>query len=519
MFPISNFITWLQIPGANNAQTRYSPDAFVRLLKSSAPIPENCHVTGGLDLGTCKTEALARLPKGLHVEGGLYLIDCTGLTSLPEGLHVEGSLALSGCTGLTSLPEGLHVGGDLRLIGCRGLTSLPEGVHVRGHLYLTGCTGLTSLPEGLHVEGDLDLTGCRGLTSLPNWITTLGPCADGDIRHIYLERTGLSAAILDRLREVNVAGVQFFYGHAPTAPACTFSTVEEAIGFWKNRVNDVRAAPKLVIPREMDSFQFCQFLARLTTTADYMNLQTRAILARRVLDVVSTMAANDELCIAACTLIHEGLSSCDDRIISALQEIELLFMLYEIERTSPSEQELRKLGKSFLLLQMVHEQANAHKTTLAWVDEIEIYLAFELALAERLALPVNSKNMIFRRCAQISDKKLRAIGDAIEKACTKEAQEAFLATWSPWIAYKRKQKPVIAYADIPTTDRLCEDSDICPITQERPTQPVFLDGCVYDYDALVQCFRKTGRHPISQETLDLSRLTRPVDMHNLKLNN
>jgi len=34
------------------------------------------------------------------------------------------------------------------------------------------------------------------------------------------------------------------------------------------------------------------------------------------------------------------------------------------------------------------------------VDEIEVYLAFQIGLAEKLNLPVKTRNMIFRRCVQ-----------------------------------------------------------------------------------------------------------------------
>ena len=46
------------------------------------------------------------------------------------------------------------------------------------------------------------------------------------------------------------------------------------------------------------------------------------------------MAQDDELKATACTLIYEGLSSCDDRIISALEEIELMLLLHKIEKTN-----------------------------------------------------------------------------------------------------------------------------------------------------------------------------------------
>ena len=80
---------------------------------------------------------------------------------------------------------------------------------------------------------------------------------------------------------------------------------------------------------------------------------------------------------------------------------------------------------------MVNAKAKAHKETLTWVDEIEIYLAFQIGLAERFNLPVKTRNMIFGACAQVTEAQLQAFGDEIEQECTNEKLEAFLQTWSP----------------------------------------------------------------------------------------
>ena len=123
-----------------------------------------------------------------QVEGNLYFGGCTDLTALPENLSVRGNLSLDGCTGLTALPENLSVGGRLSLSYCTSLTALPENLSVGDHLYLDGCTGLTTLP---------------------NWITTMGLTSQGSIRHVHLENSGLSDALIDRMRTIRTPNMQF----------------------------------------------------------------------------------------------------------------------------------------------------------------------------------------------------------------------------------------------------------------------------------------------------------------------
>jgi len=472
-------------------------------------LPDGLIVHGWLNLNDCTR--LTSLPKGLTVKDELRLSGCTGLTSLPEGLTVKGYLDLGRCTGLTSLPQGLIVQEGLSLSGCTGLISLPEGLTVQGNLNLSGCTGLTSLPEGLTVQGNLHLSGCTGLTSLPSWITTLGLRADGRTREINLDNTGLSEALLTRLRETPAPGIQFYFSNAASVSAQIFPNLDAALTFWVKATNDAALVnPPITIDSDEALENVLRFLSRLTETAEYKNPQARPVLAQRIIEAFKLMAEDESIKGRAFEIIHEGLTTCDDRIISALEEIELMALLHRIENTPHSEIELRELGKRFLLLEMVNEKARAHLNTLTWVDEIEVYLAFQIGLAERFNLPVKTRNMIFRGCAQVTDAQIKQAGDAVVRECTEEKLNAFLKNWGPWIAYQRKNGPVPAYEDLPAISRKLEKGEVCPITQDIPEKPVLCGNAVYDYDMLIHCYRTSGINPVDRSEIDLKTLKRVV---------
>src|SRR3982751_6770669 len=140
-----------------------------------------------------------------------------------------------------------------------------------------------------------------------------------------------------------------------------------------------------------------------------------------------------------------------------------MVLLHQIENTTHTEAELRVLGKSFLLLEMVNAKAKAHKSTLTWIDEIEIYLAFQIGLAERLDLPVKTRHMTFRGCAHVTDAQLKQAGDAVEAAFTEEKLNDYLKNWNPWVEHQRKNSPVPAYEDLPAIVQSLRSSEICPI--------------------------------------------------------
>ncbi len=231
-------------------------------------------------------------------------------------------------------------------------------------------------------------------------------------------------------------------------------------------------------------------------------------LAGRILDVFNQMSQDEAIKGAACELIYEGLSSCDDRIISALEEIELMLLLDKIEKTNHTAEELKKLGKSFLLLEMVNAKAKAHKETLTWVDEIEIYLAFQIGLADRFDLPVKTRNMFFRGCAQVTTDQLNVFGDEIERACTDEKLEAFLQTWSPWIKFQKQAQSIPTYEELPIANRELSEDDTCVITLCAPDEPVLYNGHVYEYEAFVYQYRTNGTEPQDRSKIDMGKLER-----------
>ena len=358
-------------------------------------LPRGLEVGGDLHLFSCTN--LISLPRGLKVRGCLNLTGCTSLISFPEEeLQVGGDLLLNGCTNLPSLPYPLKVGGslifsgntnleflpvwllvkgNLDIIECPSLAFLPLRLVVEGHLEIRGCCNLKELsqrlvfdgnlvyyrpkslplvvrgdlkvsachslvllPQELRVGGNVSLAFCPSLTSLPSWITTLGPRTDGNTRVVSLEDTGLSDAIIERLRQTPAPGMQFHLSHPATVSIVEFPNLANAIAFWHIEA---------IGEKLENQAEIIHFLARLTETDEYKNLHTRPHLASRVLEAFRQMAQDTEIKANACELIHTGLAPCNDSIISILDSIELMILVKKVKTTEHPAEELRKLGKIF----------------------------------------------------------------------------------------------------------------------------------------------------------------------------
>ncbi len=471
-------------------------------------LPEHLSVGRYLDLRGCT--GLTALPENLSVRGDLDLRGCTGLTALPENLSVTGDLDLRDCTGLTALPENLSVTGDLNLLDCTGLTALPENLSVGGGLRLSGCTGLTALPENLSVGGDLNLSDCTGLTALPNWITTLGETTEGNIRNVYLQNTGLSDTLIDRLREVESReesrDMQFYFSRSAGQPEQQFSNVVEGLTFWRQLASADSEIPELSLMHDQAT-DLVRYLGRLTSTADYQNQATRPVLAQRVMAITALLTGSDRIRDEAMDHIHHALTSCDDRIILALDDLDTMQLLDSAERKAfaGNADELRELGLQMMRLDEVKRIARDHMKTLKWVDEIEVELAFQIGVRQQLALPGSTQHMIFRRCANVSDQDIANAVNQVNTHCSDDNLQAYLAQWDPWQKYLRRQ-------EVPTFDQLPQKTvdriEDCAISAEKTPKMVVLGDDHLDYDALVRAVVEYGKNPLTNSPMDWSNVFR-----------
>ena len=472
-------------------------------------LPENLSVRGDLFLNDCTS--LTVLPENLSVGGRLSLFRCTGLTTLPEkNLSVGGYLSLGGCTSLTALPENLSVGGYLNLDGCTSLTALPENLSVGGGLSLAGCTGLRALPENLSLGSYLLLNDCTGLTALPDWITTMGLDSAGYTRHVYLENTGLSDTLIDRLRTATTPGMRFYFSRSAGQPEQQFANLEQGFAFWRALASSDAKMPELALRRDLAADLVC-YLGRLTSTADYQNQASRPVLGQRVMALISFLAGNDRVREDALRYISEALCSCDDRIILALDDLETLQLLTSaqslaLEKRDPCE--LRALGLQMMRLEKLKKFASNHMKTLGWVDQVEVELAFQIGVRQQLKLPGLTQHMLFRGCAHVSEQDIANAVEQVNTHCCEAGLEAWLAQWEPWQKFLRLQA-VPSFDQLPSTTVARIDN--CHICAEKTDRMVELGNTHLDYDSLVRAYLENGNNPLTNSPMDWSGVVRLLE--------
>jgi hypothetical protein len=264
-----------------------------------------------------------------------------------------------------------------------------------------------------------------------------------------------------------------------------------------------------------------QFLGRLCETADYQHPNARVRLAGRVCDFLQAMDESPVLRRLCSDCISDALQTCGDRVIWAMNQVEIAVRIHQAQHAQEDGAKLKELVLSFMRLDIVQAHARQKVNTLTWVDEIEVFLAYESGLREALKLPVAAQHMLFARCAQVTQADLDSACDAADAAMQDPNRvAAYLQTSAPWQHHLRRQQAKQwaweRMAPEPCPQGLKADELRCAITLDyfaQLTQPVLAPSGstwhAYEAQALLTHWIEHGTDVYNQK-LELGDLRRPA---------
>lgn len=264
-----------------------------------------------------------------------------------------------------------------------------------------------------------------------------------------------------------------------------------------------------------------QYLTKIVGSADYQNDSVRPVLIER-LNAVLALAHTDEVFRKfSLDVMRDALQTCGDRIVLALNTVELEVYLKEA-KSRPKPQRavaLEELGLSLMKLSIVHTHAARSYEEMQHSDDVEIYLAYETKLRERLRLPGKTVSMLYK--SFVKDESIEAAAQDAEQQCSDPAMvHAFFATWTPWQQHLRQTlAESLSFEKIPQRIGLpvaaANEPRLCTITQEAEdalVQPVYLGDKgnvrVYEYADLITWWVEHGREPASFTAFALEQLWR-----------
>ena len=267
-------------------------DVYINNCPNLKELSANLFVKGELSIENCPK--LEKLSGSICVNGSLLCSEPNSLTEVSGSLCVGGGVNMSHCNKLKDIIGKLYIKDKLELERCKTLEDLSGNITVYGSFILTSCYSLRNLSGTFVVGGDIYLDDCPRLNCLPDWIASLGCKATGEKRIIELEGSGLSKTSVDQARSVAAPGMQFCFSHELEA-VDHFQEIGLALAFWGEMASCATEIPDLNLIHYEQECDLLKFLRLLTCSADYRNESSRPALARRVMEVMTVLAADSQL--------------------------------------------------------------------------------------------------------------------------------------------------------------------------------------------------------------------------------
>ncbi|ECC1600001.1 type III secretion system effector E3 ubiquitin transferase SspH2, partial [Salmonella enterica subsp. houtenae] len=404
---------------------------------------------------------LPALPPGLQ-ELSVSDNQLTSLPALPSELCKLWAYN-NRLTSLPALPSGLK---ELIVSGNR-LTSLPALPSELEELMVSGnrLTRLPVLPSGLR---SLSVFGNR-LTRLPESITGLSSEAT-----VNLEGNPLSERTLQALQNITSApgysGPRIRFDMAGASAPREVRALHLAVADWLTPAREGEPAPAgrwHMFGQEDNAAAFSLFLDRLSETENFIK---DAGFKAQISSWLAHLAEDEELRANTFALATEATSSCEDRITFFLHQMKNVQLVHNAEKGEYDNNlaALVATGREMFRLGKLEQIAREKVRTLALVDELEVWLAYQNKLKKSLGLTSVTAEMRFFDVSGVTVTDLQA-AELQVKAAEKSEFRGWILQWGPLHSVLERKAPERINAlrekqilDYEETYRMLSDTELKP---------------------------------------------------------
>ncbi|KAA0351992.1 E3 ubiquitin--protein ligase [Salmonella enterica subsp. enterica serovar Typhimurium] len=431
------------------------PDNNLTSLPALPPELRTLEVSGN------QLTSLPVLPPGL-LELSIFSNPLTHLPALPSGLYKLWAYN-NQLTSLPGLPSGLK---ELSVSGNQ-LTSLPVLPSELKELMVSGnrLTSLPMLPSGL-----LSLSVYRNqLTRLPESLIHLSSETT-----VNLEGNPLSERTLQALREITSApgysGPIIRFDMAGASAPRETRALHLAAADWLVPAREGEPAPAdrwHMFGQEDNADAFSLFLDRLSETENFIK---DAGFKAQISSWLAQLAEDEALRANTFAMATEATSSCEDRVTFFLHQMKNVQLVHNAEK-GQYDNDLAALvatGREMFRLGKLEQIAREKVRTLALVDEIEVWLAYQNKLKKSLGLTSVTSEMRFFDVSGVTVTDLQD-AELQVKAAEKSEFREWILQWGPLHRVLERKAPERVNAlrekqisDYEETYRMLSDTELRP---------------------------------------------------------
>ncbi|WP_245334840.1 NEL-type E3 ubiquitin ligase domain-containing protein [Bradyrhizobium mercantei] len=385
-------------------------------------------------LSVCGNQ-LTGLPNPLPTDLLVLAASDNRLTSLPDPLPAGLRLLYAMRNQLNNLPAPLPAG--LLRLNVQGnqLTSLPDPLPATLQELNASYNRLTNLPARLPAGLRFLDASNNQLTSLPETLLTrLG-------RESYVDLVGnpLSERVRTNLAAAgNVpgyAGPHLFFSRSEGSEQTQPRPLPEEVADWLDGEAEVVAAWQTFID-EPGAQEFARFLGRLQHTVNHSNSGFRQAVA----DDLRQAATRPRLRKKYFRLAIGASETCEDRITMTWNGMQTARLEADVKDGAYDERldELVKHGRVVFRLKALEAIAHAKVRSLSFVDELEVHLAYQVKLRERLGLRHIAPDMRFFDVSYVTEDDLNAAETQVRNEEVAGFADFLATRWEPWDKVMRR---------------------------------------------------------------------------------
>jgi hypothetical protein len=387
-------------------------DIFARQNRLKA-LPD--HLPSALSRINISHNQMKNLPESIPASIKHLNINANRLVNLPEKLPsalqelgVDDNL-------LTRLPERLPAGLKDLLVASNRLSRLPNHLPCGLTRIHAPNNRLTTLPESLfHIRQDAN---------------------------VCLENNPFPEQLLTKLAEVlNTAGYHGPRIHFSMAEAGDPPPVEllgDVVAAWHEEGAAQAQQKWSVFEKEDGAAQFSQFLNRLRRTVNYASPAFK----QAVLTWLAELATKPDLRSRIFLISADALASCEDRVSLAFNDMKKAQIANDVEEGQYDHRlpELVTLARQMFRLDALENIARKKAESLRFVDEIEVYLAYQVMLHDALALPLDAREMRHFGASHVTQNDVDEALAEVKQAEAAGFNSYLSSTWMPWQSMLQRQ--------------------------------------------------------------------------------
>ncbi|EIL9933848.1 E3 ubiquitin--protein ligase [Salmonella enterica] len=390
----------------------------------------------GLRLLSVSGNPLTRLPA---LPSGLWSLavnntQLTRLPVLPPGLQLL-TVTDTQLTDLPALPPGLQ----MLLVRNNPLTSLPALPSGLQTLWVTNSqlSSLPTLPPGLRSLWAYH----NRLTRLPESLIHLSSEAT-----VHLESNPLSERTLQTLLDITSApdysGPTIHFNMAGASAPREARALHLATADWLTPAREGETAPAdrwQMFGQEDNAAAFSLLLDRLSETE---NFKKDAGFKAQISSWLTELAEDEELRARTFVMATEATSSCEDRITFFLHQMRNVQLVHNAEKGEYDDNlaALVAAGREMFRLGKLEQIAREKVRTLALVDELEVWLAYQNKLKKSLGLTSVTAEMRFFDVSGVTVTDLQA-AELQVKAAEKSEFREWILQWGPLHSVLERKAP------------------------------------------------------------------------------